>query len=177
MLSTPFFPRSIARQQNIIVLVQLSPVLTTIIQHLLTRISGTLLPKSASAKAADVKTLPRSYLLIGMVPALCHICVVARALSTTGLASMYIPGPNSQVTAATLDKVAQGAFLFLQYDWIMINASTLIWSFSKISAVADLHAISLTAGLLMIECVVGPGALVCGILWWRENRLAYAFKE
>ena len=169
MLSVPLIPRSTARHQNIISLVQVTPLLTTVIQHLMAATLGPIRTGRKPLKEGYLGTLRRSYMVIGTIAAAAHIYVVVRALQTTGLGAVYLPGPNSQVTAASLDKVAQGAFLFLQYDWIMVNVSTLIFSFSMITDIVDAGALSLMASLVVIDCIVGPGALLCAVLWLGEN--------
>ncbi len=171
MLWMPLISRSIMRQQDIIALFQVAPLLTTVIQHLVAATHGKIATEGTSVERAQIRILRRSFILIAIIPALCHIYTVVSALRTTGLVSVYIPGPNSQVTAASLDKIAHGAILFLKYDWIMINLSTLAWSFSMVNEIVSIRALSLLGSLLVVNCAVGPGALVCAILWWRENSL------
>jgi hypothetical protein len=176
MLSAPLFPRSPGTHQKIVALVQLSPVLVTLLQYL---IAG-LLPNEISRKAqhlhAGRKTLPpyalalrQAYLLAAFISVTGHLYVLQRIFRSPGLfQSIYIPAANQTVMTSGTDLMLQGALLFLQYDFIIINLSSLLWAYFLLEQTAA-FSVQNFGGVVLINAILGPGAMVTGLLWWNEG--------
>ncbi|KAH7007915.1 hypothetical protein B0J12DRAFT_692087 [Macrophomina phaseolina] len=123
----------------------------------------------------DLPFLTLAYRGVFAISALAHIAtVIFLAFSSShSFSGTFIPrDPLSPVST-----IADGMFLFLQFDLLLCIAATLLWS---IITVYDLHRGGVpkktalkSVGIMAIGyVVVGPGAMTAALWQWREEAVA-----
>ena len=178
MLSTPLFPRSTSQHQNATVIVQITPLLAAILHFLLSRLYRIAEGGEQLQKKARSLVLRQAYLLIGLLSAIAHFWVLSYAVSAKGhFRNTYMPITNATVESAGSRRVEQGAKLFLHYDCILIYLSMLIWGYIMILQTARINAMAVATGLITAIVVIGPGALITAIFYWKESEVEIIEKE
>lgn len=119
-----------------------------------------------------------SYILTGLVSGSVHlytwISTLVSSDETLSFSRIFVP-IFSSVKPGSAENLHQGALLFLQYDWIVVNISCALW-ICLFKHKGELFP-SLEGGALLVPFVLfvtfllGPGAAVCGALWLREGNL------
>ncbi|KAH8645855.1 hypothetical protein BGZ60DRAFT_535868 [Tricladium varicosporioides] len=136
---------------------------------------------SIRAMAVDVSKAFRwtkaSYILAATLSALGHLYVVFIMATTSDSAlsfkRMYVPFFFSEPEGA-VQKLANGPWLFLQYDLVIIVLSSLSWGFILVNrTLSNGSTIRLFLPLLMAlgAMILGSGATVSLALLWRECAL------
>lgn len=160
----PTASRSPSQQQNIVALFQFTPLCVTVLQHVFA--AGIELFSSGSKphRSPDVFFVRWSYMFATIISASTHLYVLGSILSHEGLFQrVYMPAGKDQVRWSTLQKVAAGAHVFLQYDFIIINISALVWSWALVKQTKAVQTMSLVGLLLIADALVGPGALISAV--------------
>lgn len=160
-----------------IALVQLSPILVTLLQY----VSSGLLPNELSRRdkhlqagrktlAANVLAVRQAYMISGCISAVGHLYVLQMIIRSPDLfQSIYIPAANQDIMATTgVDLMLQGALLFLQYDFIIINLASLLWAYFVLEEMA-VFSVQNFCGFMVANVILGPGATMTGLLWWKEG--------
>jgi hypothetical protein len=168
-------PRSDQLHQKILAAWQLDPVWVSLIQVALVAAFSHFSTKQSDEKS--VRWLQFSYAFAAASSAAGHLYAVSTLLLSSDhrltLVRVYIPFLFSGPEDAAL-KLANGPWLFLQYDLIIISLSCLSWAYiladriifgqSRMRKVLPLLVFG--AGL-----VCGAGAVVSVVLIWREEIL------
>lgn len=83
----------------------------------------------------------------------------------SSFSEIYLPSPSA------VTDLKSAAMLFLQYDWICIASSALLWGIFSVAPFVKSGMISLVVMFLAGFVFVGPGAVVSLAFFWREGRL------
>lgn len=187
-LLPPLVNRSPSTQQTISALFQISPLAAVLLQHSLARLLRTaVFPKEKEKEGekgeekqkqnqADKPYICRTYLTSALFTSLSHVYVLTTALTTTqpqaSFTRIYLPR-SARVAPAAKDTIFQGALLFLQYDWVLINVSSGLWLYTilrpHLFLTSGLRRAVAFLGTLAGFVLLGPGAVVSLGLWWREG--------
>lgn len=171
MLPT-WFERSARQHQIILAAWQPDPVWVCLIQALITAISST-----THVEKQAIWWTCISYLLAASSSTVGHLYTFGSVAFSSdpaiGFTRMYVPflrtGP-----AGSEKKLANGPWLFLQYDLIIISLSSLSWAYILVNRLHPVHRISpllLSLMFLLGAAILGPGATVSLALLWREMLL------
>ena len=171
MLPT-WLERSAQQHQNILAAWQPDPIWVCLIQALITTISST-----THVEKQAIWWTCTSYLLAASSSTLGHMYTFGSVAFSSDPAidftRMYVPflttGPPGSEK-----KLANGPWLFLQYDLIIISLSSLSWAYILVNRLHPQHHISpmlLALVFLLGAVVLGPGATVSLALLWRETLL------
>lgn len=155
---------SVSKNQLCIGIFQLFPVLIPATRLVLSAVFDTInSPKPAVASRRQMTHLKVLYLGATLVSSLTHLYTTAGIFSQTDLSLWEFYVPN--LLAPSFD----GKVLaFLQFDYIIIMFSTLLWIWLDSSVIQS--GISLTLALLL-GLVFGPGTVIGLLLTYREAGL------
>ncbi|CAI7666133.1 unnamed protein product [Penicillium palitans] len=178
-----FFPLADAMhtRQIFIALWQPAPVyvviLTQIFSHVLKSIGSSTPAKTDSAAVEsksnrDIPHLQTLYAVLGGVSACFHVALLLSwaALGTNFVTRAFIPS----AAFAQVATIADGVFIFFQNDFLLVAAATLLWC---LASVWDLYRLGVSnvswqvalASLILGSVVIGPGATVAAVWYWREG--------
>ncbi|KAH8596285.1 hypothetical protein B0O99DRAFT_661067 [Bisporella sp. PMI_857] len=171
MLPT-WYPRPDTLHQNILAVWQPDPVWVSLIQSLLVFV---LFCTQNDTKA--VWWTRFSYLLAAASSSSGHIYAVGSILASSdpkiNFVKVYVPFMVAGPEGAN-QKLASGPWLFLQYDLIIISASSVSWAYllttrclSKPAGIRILLPVIFLSGSFLL----GAGAVVSLALFWREGQL------
>ena len=178
MLSAPLFPRSTSQHQNAVVIVQITPVMAAVLHYLLSKLYSFAEGGEQLQKKSRSPVVRQAYLLIGLLSAIAHFWVVSYVVSAEGnFGSTYMPITNYTMENAGSHRVEQGAKLFLHYDCILIYLSMLVWGYIMILQTARVNAMAVVAGLVVGIVLLGPGAFITAIFYWKESEAETLEKE
>ncbi|KAH8598661.1 hypothetical protein B0O99DRAFT_650379 [Bisporella sp. PMI_857] len=168
--------------QKILAVWQLTPVWVSFIQIVLVWI------KSAQAQASDDENAAwwsqLSYLLAAVISFAGHAYALAAiALSldpSLNLQRTHLPTFFTGLQGSP-DILTRGPWLFLQSDAMIISLSSVSWAYVLVSRLAASRSaksggkmladlLLLLAGFVIGGATIGPGAIVCVALWWREGK-------
>ncbi|KAK5674431.1 hypothetical protein LTS10_012819 [Elasticomyces elasticus] len=138
------------------------------------QISPLLVPLFCTILAFFHPSQRRLYIIAGVGGALFHIYCVGRVIHDPELTLSSVFWPNFSTQEKTLGEGVK--FMFLIDLWAL-ELATYIWS---CQAVWDLERVARTdadipkamAVIAVGTVVLGPGAAVCAVWYWRETRLA-----
>lgn len=170
LISGPLLERSVASHQQIIAIVQASPLLIATIQVC----GSSLYPiRSLDIRRRRTAALPslQQVLRYGAIfSGLAHLVILGHAIiGPASLFSIYYPSANAVASASTADKLLQGAKYFLQWDLLGIMTSTGLWCFYMVSELSEISSTSLILRLIGGNLLFGPGATTSVVLSWREG--------
>lgn len=141
-----------------------------ILQYVLAAGAGSYITVAKQHPNADLSFVRGSYMFAAIFSAGAHCYILSYLFSLEVMfRKIFIPTFNDQVRAAGVQKLAMGAVLFLQYDFIIINISALLWCYLLVKQVKDIKMMVLVAGIIVADALIGPGALVSVVFWWRER--------
>ncbi|KAF2846076.1 hypothetical protein T440DRAFT_406554 [Plenodomus tracheiphilus IPT5] len=172
---TIWYPRSDQLHQQILAAWQLDPVWVSLFQWALVAAFSSYSTKQSDEKS--VHWLQFSYAFAAASSAAGHLYSVTALLLSPDPRStferVYVPFLFSGPEDATL-KLANGPWLFLQYDLIIISVSCLSWAYVLADRIIEgqtriresVHLLILTGGIIL-----GPGAVVSIVLFCREENL------
>ena len=127
----PLLNCSIARQQAFIALFHTTPIMFATIQYI-TAYLISLFQANTICTDADKPFVIRSYTLAGICSAAAHVYALAVSLfaqdPATAFSRVYIPRP-ANVDPLASNKITEGAHLFLQFDWIVINLTCVLYAY------------------------------------------------
>ncbi|KAK3652918.1 hypothetical protein LTR56_004866 [Elasticomyces elasticus] len=166
--------------QNVESFWQISPMLVPLLCTILAffhpsqRNGAAQQPCTAKGSFHDLYSLKRLYNIAGVGGALFHIYCVGKVIHDPELTLSSIFWPDCSTQEKTLGEGVK--FMFLIDLWAL-ELATYIWS---CQAVWDLKRVARTdAGipramaLIAVGTVIlGPGAAICAVWYWRETRLA-----
>ncbi|KFY40946.1 hypothetical protein V495_05159 [Pseudogymnoascus sp. VKM F-4514 (FW-929)] len=166
--------------QNIEALWQLSPMLVPLLCTLFayfhpsrrTRVAQK--PQKANELFPDLEPLKRLYVVTGILGLLFHVYCVFTAYFDPELSISAVFWPDFITQEKTLGEGVK--FMFLIDVWAL-EIATYVWS---CQAVWDLKRVGRSnanilkaAALIAVSTVIlGPGATLCAVWYWRETRLA-----
>ncbi|KAI1425015.1 hypothetical protein F5Y12DRAFT_749282 [Xylaria sp. FL1777] len=174
--------RSPEAHQKYLAFFQVDPLWVTLLQALLAKLFHRLF----SAESGDLSQVPKrahkliraSYLLAAASSALGRAYTAARIYTSTeegtNLVRMRIPQPPAGPSGGLPDILARGTFLYLQFDVLIFDLSSLAWAFlllSKMPSRPQGSSLKLAFILLVGYLTIGPGATVSLALYVREGRL------
>lgn len=173
MLPT-WYPRSDVLHQNILAAWQPDPVWVSILQA----IQVFVLSSRTRNNERAVWWTRLSYLLAALSSATGHIYGMGSILMSTDPAmtiiGVYVPfiftGPDGAI-----QKLANGTWLFLQYDLIIISISCISWAYLLVLRTLPFNTWIRSYLLIILmssSAVLGPGATVSLSLFWREGYLS-----
>ncbi|KAI9785109.1 MAG: hypothetical protein M1816_000520 [Peltula sp. TS41687] len=164
--------RSPSGHQTIIALFQTTPVWVAVLQHMLCASLTMISPARAGRANADIGYVRGAYGFGAVLSALGHLYVLRGILlSDSTIRQVYLPSTSQPGMSSGEKILAQGATIFLQYDWMIINVSALLWSYLLVRKQVKRIKVSTCVAAVVVNAAVGPGALVSGVLGWREGKI------
>ena len=171
--------RTALSHQNILAAWQADPLWVALTQASVASVFHWLEPQAERDVRRTVWWTRAACLLAAFLSAAGHLYVVYEVLANkdhlTNFERMYVPhlfrGPIASTT-----RLANGPWLFLQYDLIIIGLSSLSWAYFLLSRLATdtIRAKVVLVFVLMLgDATIGPGATVSLTLWWREGKLQH----
>lgn len=172
----------IHEQQGFIALFQTTPLLLVLVQYCAARV-GANFKTDRERSEADQRFKLGSYTFVGTYTAAAHLYVLAKSLlskdSATALTRIFFPSPG-KVDRSAPTRLVEGAHLFLQYDWIVINLTCVLYAYTILTQyqmpVTSHFRISSERTTLILAIlaavVLGPGAAVSFALIAREYSLS-----
>lgn len=159
-----------------------TPIIFVTIQHIAAYLFS-LLQENVNRIDADEPFVVQSYTLAGICSAAAHVYALAVSLfaqdSATAFSRVYIPRP-ANVDPLAPNKITEGAHLFLQFDWIVINLTCVVYAYLLLEPHLKTFNFYLPkswakqAAMLLIgltTIVLGPGAAVSFAFALRECEL------
>lgn len=161
--------------QNIIAFWQFAPILVNVVMW----IFSFALNDSSSSKvgSTDIKYLNRIYGTAAFIAATNHIATVYICLTSSdpqsSLSYVFLPNKTIWNTSTAL-----GIHWIFQCDWWGTFGSSFLWCWLSIfdmyrlegrSSFVNIVQIFIIIGLSTV--VVGPGAMIAGVWYWREAKL------
>ena len=129
-------------------------------------------PSKGGKHSQDLPWIRSALAIAVVVSSAAHTYVIANAFLSSGIKrSVYFGISNAQVLAADVDTVALGSAFFLQWDIYLMNMTTMIWGVILVRQTVDVNLTGLTLGLLIMNAVLGPGATMSSVFYWRESRI------
>lgn len=129
-------------------------------------------PRTKYTSTGTGKNLKTMYLITGLIAAAVHLTVVFNCITSKdlSLASIFLPSSDS----FTPKDIGHGVFIFFQYDFLLCTLGFLIWGSVTmwdlyrfgLSSISPLVAVG---GILAASAVLGPGATIAGVWFWREQ--------
>lgn len=172
MLPT-WYPRSNELHQTVLAAWQPDPVWVSVIQSALVVVFQTTERSTTTA----VWWVRFSYLMAAASSASGHLYTASSLLLSTdpalGFVRVYVPFLFSGPRGAQ-ERLANGPWLFLQYDLIIISLSSLSWAYLLVDRLVAKQASIrklLPVMFLVGGVVLGAGAVVSLALFWREAEL------
>lgn len=173
MLPT-WYPRSDEVHQIVLAAWQPDPVWVSVTQVVLVRVFQT---RERSNDAAAAWWVRFSYLMAAVSSASGHLYSAGSLLLSTDPAldfiQVYCPmlfaGPRG-----AQERLANGPWLFLQYDLIIISLSSLSWAYILVDCQLEKQSNMrkfLPIVILISGLILGTGAVVSLALFWREGEL------
>ena len=162
----------------------MSPLFFVCIQQVAARLIQTL-DKRREGSDGDKLFVMGSYILAGLSSAAAHIYVMMVLLFTPNaritFSRVYVPS-LAKIDPWAPSKITEGAHLFLQYDWVIINLACMLYAYFLLephleSLIRHLKAPSgpsklvATLPVIMTTIVLGPGAAVSFACAARETGL------
>jgi hypothetical protein len=170
LVSGPLFPRSVATHQQIIAIVQASPLLIFAIQAAGSSLYPIRNLDIRRRRTAALPSLQQVLSYSAVFSGLAHLVILGHViLGLVSPLSIYLPSNSAIVSTSAADKLLQGAKYFLQWDLLGIVASTGLWCFYMISEISDIRRTSLILRLIGGNLLFGPGATTSAVLSWREE--------
>lgn len=182
-------PAILPRQTKIYAILfwQAFPLWVELIQISLARIA---FASSVSVKRSrQIKLYGRAYLFAFYVAMAVHIACIAMSVSSTWIAwrsgsevssklqlnHFFIPpNPFSEKQVST---VAEGAFWFIQFDYLISSAAYLVWSVAlRYGSTQDRHTFGMRQLLELGGSILiaGPMATALTLIWERDDNIMYA---
>ncbi|KAK4956217.1 hypothetical protein LTR10_005738 [Elasticomyces elasticus] len=166
--------------QNIESFWQISPLLVPLLCTVLAffhpsqRAGAVQQPRKANGSCQDLDSLKRLYIIAGVGGALFHMYCVGKVIHDPELTLPSVFWPDFSTQEKTLGEGVK--FMFLIDVWAL-ELATYIWS---CQAVWDLKRVARTdadipKAMALIAAgtvILGPGAAICAVWYWRETRLA-----
>lgn len=150
----------------------MTPLALTVLQYLLSRLFNVV---RSAEPASDLPWIRGALGFAAVASFISHMYVVACALLSSGIhRSIYFGISNVQVSAASVDKIALGFALFLQWDYATIYISTVIWGAFLVREIKKINIAGLTLGLVLMNGLLGPGATMSWVFYWRESKIREA---
>ncbi|KAF2137745.1 uncharacterized protein K452DRAFT_329092 [Aplosporella prunicola CBS 121167] len=174
MLPT-WYPRPDQLHQQILAAWQPDPIWVAVVQATLTTVLSRLPTEKSDERS--VGWLQASYVIAAMSSAVGHMYAFATLMLSSdprlGFKGAYVPSLFSGPPGAAL-KLANGPWLFLQYDLIIISLSALSWAYLLVTPIVGKESWvrNLLPLLIMVAgFVFGAGTVVSVILFWREGKM------
>jgi hypothetical protein len=177
-----FLPVSLSTCQLFIALWQPCPLLINLFSFLFSRFHhdppaapGTEKRQPKEKREADITPLTTIYLLSALIAALPHWFIIYKHFTSPSpqhsLSYIFLPS-----TTRTIDGLTPILQFVFQIDWWVIFVAGMVWC---VQVVYDMYLlgeeVNLWGGVvnLILGCVVvGPGAVMGVVWWWREGVMA-----
>lgn len=184
LILPPVLGCRIELQQAFMALFQASPLIFVLIQQIVARLIRTL-DKHRSPSDPNRSFVIGSYVFAGLSSAAAHIYVLIISgftqNSRIAFTRVFIPS-LVEIDRRAPNRITEGTHLFLQYDWIIINLTCILYSYFLLEAHLEtlIRHLKIPSSsrkpvaivfVTMTTVIVGPGAAVsftCAII---ENEL------
>ena len=184
----PYVDRSASVQQTLITVFVLAPLIFSATQHTLALLLS-FFPSGALQQQSKSRLYVMGvYLFCALVSAGVHLYILVTATFSTdpaiSFSRVYLPSPT-RAYGSFPEKLTEGAHLFIQYDYIYILLSCILYTYlilgpqlerrtfpAKISTMFPISP--LTSAYVVISVLTllfGPSAIVSLALWARESWL------
>ncbi|KAI9745064.1 MAG: hypothetical protein M1818_001342 [Claussenomyces sp. TS43310] len=130
----------------------------------------------ASDEPEDLPYLKRIYIVTGILGVMLHLGVMIQLLTSTDpehtLSSVFVP--DFRAEAKTLGEGLRS--LFMADFWGFYVASyvwccSAVWDLKRVGR-TNVHTGKASAGILLANFILGPGATMSGLWYWRETAMA-----
>lgn len=173
LILPPVLGFRIENQQAFIALFQISPLIFVFIQQIVARLIKTL-DKHRGLSDSNKAFVAGSYIFAGLSSAAAHIYVLIISLFTSNtriaFSRVFLPS-HVEIDLRNSNKITEGAHLFLQYDWVIINLTCIIYTYFLLEAHLEslIRYLKIPSGLgkvvamplvMMTTILLGPGAAV-----------------
>ena len=188
LMLPPFLNCKIETQQAFTALFQLTPVIFVSLHYIAARCIA-FFSKNESYSDAGRPFVHQAWVFTGVCSATAHGYVLMMSLfsqnSATTFSRVYIPSP-ANVNLSASNRLTEGGQLFLQYDFIIISLTCILYAYllleqqaktlmSSVSAVHERPGLERYTTLLLVGLVtflLGPGAVVSFAFALREDTLS-----
>ncbi|KAH8654695.1 hypothetical protein BGZ61DRAFT_541383 [Ilyonectria robusta] len=158
--------------QYLVAFWQFNPILMVALIEGLARFTSSTTRRPAGDFNQDLPYLARTYGVLSGISALISIATVVAALSSPHLSLTSIICPRDSF--APVHSFADGVFIFFQNDFLVTAIAAFLWC---VVSIWDLYRMGLTnhgvlkgaAAVIFGYIIVGPGATVGGVWYWREH--------
>ena len=165
-------PQDPIRHQIIIIFLQITPVYLTALHYALSRTLGMGAAAGDHRPNPDLPWIRGAFVFAGVASSMGHIYTLAGGLiSGEGLRSIYTGVSASQVSTATVERLALGGVVFLEYDCAIINICAVLWGYLLVKEHVHMSAGGVAIGLIAMDAFCGPGATISAVMWWREGNI------
>ncbi|KAL8886002.1 MAG: hypothetical protein Q9192_006552 [Flavoplaca navasiana] len=184
MFHSPTLTTSPTQHQAMIVVFQLAPLFTTIVQMTLASLISRFAPPSSSSAVSLTKatqqdsgfpvklSLLLSTAFLASIHIYCLLSIIFSSSPSSSFSYIYVPSPTT-VHPSSTHHIAQGALLFMQYDNIVISLTCALLCYVAVRPCLDLGrkgSLGLAIEIAAATVLVGPGAVVSAGFAWRERR-------
>lgn len=165
-------PRSGLVHQHVIAFMQMSPLVMSAVQYIVSGLYPIRNIDVRTRKSAYIPSVQQALLVAGAFSAISHAIVLGNILlGNQSIRSIYMPDSTAVRLAHEGQKLLEGSRLFLQYDYIGIFLSIVLWCNHLITSITRVSNIKLTALLATASLLAGPAAVGCAVLSWREQEM------
>lgn len=117
------------------------------------------------------------YKVTGMMSACFHVSIILSCIISTELSLPRVFVPRDSF--APVARIGDGVFIFFQNDFLMMAVSTLLWCWASMwdlyrVGMSDVSPITAAGIILVLGVMVGPGATVAVVWFWREHAMTGA---
>lgn len=138
--------------------------------------------RSSSKRGSGAGTIKAAYWVLGAVSGATHIGCVVWALSGKdgglgGLARLFVPNDGAVYAAGTEGLLTEAAFLFLQWDYVIINVTVLLLGAHLLATRRPREASDGPAGsilaMVLLTVTGGPGVGLAYAANYEEQSVGY----
>jgi len=171
---------NIVLKQNLTAFWQFAPLIVNVLMWIFAfafSMSAVTAEKESPKAPADLKHLNRIYLFAGLIPAINHITTLLLCITSSNpqlsLRYVFLPISTPRLTSPTLDL----HYIFQCDEWWSFGPS-LLWCWLAVFDVQRLNGSLSVLGMAKAgwriaagAVVLGPGATMATVWWWREEML------
>lgn len=135
------------------------------------------LSKSTKDLDSDSHHLEIVYKVTGILSACLHVSIILGCVISTELSLIRVFVPRDSFTPVA--SIGDGVLIFFQNDFLMVAVSTLLWCWASMwdlyrVGMSNVSPITAAGIILALGVIVGPGATVAGVWFWRESAMTGA---
>lgn len=183
LILPPIMGCRVEHQQALIALFQFSPLIFVLIQRIVARLFKAL-NEHRSLSDSNKQFVMASYIFAGLSSAAAHLYVLKISLfaqnTRVAFSRVFIPS-MVKIDPQAPSKITEGAHLFLQFDWIIINLTCMLYIYFLLEAhletlIRHMNISSISGKVVILllititTVILGPGAAVSFACATIENR-------